>query len=57
VRAVRPLVRPGPRRRLRMLETWLWTGPVGHLLGGAVDFATVLARYFRMRLLRRRSAR
>jgi hypothetical protein len=49
-------VRPAPARRLRSLETWLWTGPVGHLLGGAADFATALARYLKARLLRRRSA-
>jgi hypothetical protein len=28
-------------------ETWLWTGPVGHLLGGALDFAGALAGYLR----------
>jgi hypothetical protein len=27
------------------LETWLWTGPLGHLLGGALDFGQALARY------------
>jgi hypothetical protein len=27
------------------VESWLWTGPVGHLLGGSLDFATALARY------------
>jgi hypothetical protein len=26
-------------------ETWLWTGPVGHLLGGALDFLQALTRY------------
>ncbi len=26
-------------------ETWLWTGPVGHLVGGALDFLQALARY------------
>lgn len=41
------------RRRLRMLETWLWTGPIGHLAGGAADFATALARYALARLRRR----
>jgi len=34
---------------IRRLETWLWTGPVGHLLGGALDFAQALARYLRAR--------
>ncbi|MDQ6810916.1 MAG: hypothetical protein M3Z95_03330 [Actinomycetota bacterium] len=29
----------------RRLETWLWTGPAGHLIGGALDFAQALARY------------
>jgi len=33
---------PGPGRRL---ETWLWTGPLGHLLGGGLDFGGALARY------------
>jgi hypothetical protein len=28
----------------RRLEAWLWTGPPGHLLGGAIDFSVVLAR-------------
>ncbi len=26
-------------------ETWLWTGPAGHLLGGGLDFLAALARY------------
>jgi hypothetical protein len=30
---------------LHAAETWLWTGPVGHLLGGTLDFAQALARY------------
>jgi hypothetical protein len=29
----------------RRLETWLWTGPVGHLIGGTLDFGQALARY------------
>jgi hypothetical protein len=37
----------GPARRL---ETWLWTGPLGHLLGGALDFAHALARYLFARI-------
>jgi len=32
-------VRPPAHRRL---ETWLWTGPFGHLLGGGLDFARAL---------------
>jgi hypothetical protein len=35
------------------LETWLWTGPVGHLLGGALDFTQALARYLLARARRR----
>jgi hypothetical protein len=27
------------------LETWLWTGPVGHLLGGALDLIGALSRH------------
>ena len=30
--------------RMRRLEAWLWTGPLGHLLGGAIDFSVLLAR-------------
>jgi len=33
---------PAPLKRL---ETWLWTGPLGHFAGGALDFAGALARY------------
>ncbi|HUH79687.1 MAG TPA: hypothetical protein VLZ06_00040 [Solirubrobacteraceae bacterium] len=29
---------------MRRLEAWLWTGPPGHLLGGAIDFSVVLVR-------------
>ncbi|HEY1689082.1 MAG TPA: hypothetical protein VGF95_09495 [Solirubrobacteraceae bacterium] len=32
-------------RSLRAFETWLWTGPLGHLAGGAADFAAALAHY------------
>jgi hypothetical protein len=32
-------------RSLRTAETWLWTGPVGHLLGGSLDFLQALARF------------
>jgi hypothetical protein len=37
---------PAPRpRATRRTEAWLWTGPVGHLVGGSLDFAAALARY------------
>jgi hypothetical protein len=36
-----------PERTRHRLETWLWTGPVGHLLGGAIDFAEALLRHYR----------
>jgi hypothetical protein len=40
-------------------ETWLWTGPVGHLLGGAADLAAALLGYglarARARVRRRRA--
>jgi hypothetical protein len=42
---------------LRDLETWLWTGPIGHLVGGSLDFGQALARYLLTRTLGRRSAR
>jgi hypothetical protein len=29
----------------RRLETWFWTGPIGHLAGGTIDFGQALARY------------
>lgn len=32
---------------IRRLETWLWTGPIGHLAGGTLDFTQALARYAR----------
>ena len=38
---------PGPGRRL---ETWLWTGPIGHFLGGGLDFGQALARYLLARV-------
>ncbi|HEY1457582.1 MAG TPA: hypothetical protein VGF15_03590 [Solirubrobacteraceae bacterium] len=34
-----------PGTRGRRLESWLWTGPLGHLLGGLLDFAGALWRY------------
>ncbi|MGO8906475.1 MAG: hypothetical protein ACLQMH_12750 [Solirubrobacteraceae bacterium] len=27
----------------RRVERWLWTGPVSHLVGGALDFIVALA--------------
>jgi hypothetical protein len=33
----------------RRLETWLWTGPIGHLVGGALDLLTALLAYRRKR--------
>jgi hypothetical protein len=41
-------------RWARRLEAWLITGPVGHFVGGALDFAGALARYA---LARRRSSK
>jgi hypothetical protein len=41
--------RANPRR----IETWLWTGPLGHLVGGALDLGEALARHA---LARARSA-
>jgi len=32
-------------KRSRRLRTWLWTGPAGHLLGGALDVAEALVRH------------
>jgi hypothetical protein len=46
---------PQPIVRLRRrVEARLWTGPVGHLLGGSLDIAVALARY---QLLARRRGR
>jgi hypothetical protein len=44
------------RAPARRLETWLWTGPVGHLLGGGLDFLQALARYLRACQRRRRES-
>ncbi|HTA35804.1 MAG TPA: hypothetical protein VK761_03725 [Solirubrobacteraceae bacterium] len=44
-----------PRSRastVRRVETWLWTGPLGHLLGGALDVAEALGGH----LLRKQKA-
>jgi len=39
----------GSGRARKRLETWLWTGPVGHLLGGGLDVAQGLLAYIRTR--------
>jgi hypothetical protein len=39
----------GSGRAHRRLETWLWTGPVGHLLGGGLDVAQAVLAYLRTR--------
>ncbi|MGH2854149.1 MAG: hypothetical protein ACRDLF_08150 [Solirubrobacteraceae bacterium] len=44
-------------RALRRTERWLWTGPVGHLVGGGLDFTQALARYLRARRAHRRDGR
>jgi len=33
----------------RRAETWLWTGPAGHLAGAALDLAQALVSYMRTR--------
>ncbi len=46
---------------LRRLETWLWTGPVGHLVAGLIDWCQAvgvwLAHVMRRRMQARRRAR
>jgi hypothetical protein len=37
----------------RRLEAWLWTGPLGHLVGGALDVAQALGAY-KLRVRRER---
>jgi hypothetical protein len=39
----------GNGRARRRLETWLWTGPVGHLLGGGLDVVQGVLAYLRKR--------
>jgi len=46
-----------PRPVRRRLEAWLWTGPVGHLVGWILDFAGVLARELLRRYRPARSRR
>jgi hypothetical protein len=45
------------RSALLRLETWLWTGPLGHFVAGAIDWVTALARYGADRVLRARRRR
>jgi len=40
-------------RCARRIEAWLWTGPVGHLLGGALDVCEALLLYGLLPRLRR----
>ena len=47
---------PTPPAASRRAEAWLWTGPVGHLVGGALDFAGG-ARPLPLARARRRSQR
>ncbi|HXP98455.1 MAG TPA: hypothetical protein VN845_00150 [Solirubrobacteraceae bacterium] len=46
---------PTPPGRIAQLERWLWTGPVGHLIGGSLDFAQALTHYVRARRVNRDS--
>jgi hypothetical protein len=34
---------------LSRLVAWLYTGPIGHLIAGVADWATLLARWVRSR--------
>jgi hypothetical protein len=45
-----PIARRAPWRRF---ESWLWTGPLGHLAGGLADFAQALFQYTTVRVLQR----
>jgi len=53
-----PLV-SAPRQQSLLLraETWLWTGPLGHLVGGTLDLLGALARYLLVRARNRWSRR
>jgi hypothetical protein len=42
---VPPVSARAHRSATRRLETWLWTGPAGHLVGGVLDFAGALSRH------------
>ncbi|HEY3960004.1 MAG TPA: hypothetical protein VGL68_05780 [Solirubrobacteraceae bacterium] len=51
-------MRPRLRRAApTRVETWLWTGPVGHLVGGGLDFLAAFARYVRARRARAKGKR
>lgn len=39
---------------MRRIERWLWTGPLGHLVGVGADVTQALVRYARQRLVARR---
>jgi hypothetical protein len=43
-------------RSVRRLETWLWTGPVGHLIAGVMDWLVAVTGWLAY-ALRRRIAR
>jgi hypothetical protein len=47
VRPVSATSRPPAHRRF---AAWLWTGPLGHLLGGGLDLLEALGRYWLARL-------
>jgi hypothetical protein len=47
----RPAGTPPPVHR--RLAAWLLTGPIGHFVGGALDFAGALTHYFILRRIRR----
>jgi len=34
----------------RRAQAWLWTGPVGHFVGGALDLLAALAGYALLRV-------
>jgi len=44
------------RRPLRRAETWLWTGPIGHLVGGVLDWGEAMGAWG-LRAARRRWGR
>jgi hypothetical protein len=43
-----------PAHAPRRFERWLWTGPIGHFVGGGIDFAQALAHYLRTRAAKRK---
>jgi hypothetical protein len=43
------------RSPISRAEAWLWTGPVGHLVGGALDLLEAVVRYQVQRARRRRA--